>query len=186
MSIFEFVLVLVSIIVGLAMTEIFVGLARMLRREIDAYWLHSIWAALLLLFQVQAWWGLWELHKRPTWTFGDVLLLLPPPMFLFLASSVLFPRNLVQADMRVHYTNTRLPFFLVLCAIPIWYTILEASTFAPQLTPEPFEQAIRILAALALVVLAFVGRLWVQASLTLAMLAGNVLFFIFFMWRLAG
>ena len=71
MSIFEFVMVLVSIIIGLGIAEILNGVAGQIRSRNTTriYWLHSVLVAAVFLALVQQWWEIWGDRNTPEWTF---------------------------------------------------------------------------------------------------------------------
>lgn len=69
MSLFEFLMVFVSIIVGLGVAEILTGIAQQIRRRATStgYWVHCCGVALIFSALLQAWWELWDLagtHER--------------------------------------------------------------------------------------------------------------------------
>ena len=71
MSQFEYVAVLVSIIVGLALTQILRGVGRMVttRDGPRAYWVHLIWTLYFFLLIVMFWW--WEFRLGTVeWSLG--------------------------------------------------------------------------------------------------------------------
>lgn len=63
MNVFEFLLVIVSILLGLGIAELLAGMARMLRGELVAGTLHSLWMFIVFQLQVQLAWGLWDLSS---------------------------------------------------------------------------------------------------------------------------
>lgn len=58
MNAFEFVMILVTIIVALGVAELRVGIARILRGELKLYWIHAIWIFTLFVMQLQYCWTL--------------------------------------------------------------------------------------------------------------------------------
>ena len=64
--------VLISVILGLAVTQILKGFREILlsRSRIRIYWPVVAWAALLLLVCVQSWWAMFELRQYQPWTFA--------------------------------------------------------------------------------------------------------------------
>jgi hypothetical protein len=88
---FEFVLVLVSIIIGLALTELLSVLARILRKELDGGLLHSLWMLHVGVMLVQQFWSRWVVASKPDWSFTDLAVFLLPALLAFLAASLLSP-----------------------------------------------------------------------------------------------
>ncbi len=64
MNVFEFLLVIVSIVLGLGITELLAGCVRILRDELAAGKLHALWMFVILQLQVQLAWGLWGLRSK--------------------------------------------------------------------------------------------------------------------------
>ena len=83
MGTLEFVLVLVSIIIGLAMAELFGGVARVLRGDLRPYWIHSVWVLFVLLLQVQSWWSAWGVPVSESLQFREFSTLLIQPRLQF-------------------------------------------------------------------------------------------------------
>jgi len=114
MSVYEFVLILSSIIVGLGAAELFGGVARVLRGELKAGALHSLWVTLVFLLQVQWLWASWEVHDRGAWLFVDLILFIIGPIGYFMAAAMLFPAVDSGESLDVHLLNRRRPFFLLM------------------------------------------------------------------------
>ena len=105
MSLFEFLMILLSIIVGLGLAEVLTGFAGILRdgRQAELSWVHSAVAAAIFLALLQTFWESWGLQYVETWTFPAMLLMLTPPILLFTVAHVLFPRQGQYADLGEYY-----------------------------------------------------------------------------------
>ena len=119
MSLFEFLMVLVSIIVGLGIAEVLTGIARQVRyrREIKWYWLHSCGVALVTVALLQSWWELWELRHTVEWVFYSMVLMLVSPAALYLIAHLAFPEGGQATDMRVYYYDQMRPIW--------WFAVLS-------------------------------------------------------------
>lgn len=128
MSLFEFLMVLVSIIVGLGIAEVLTGIARRIRYRQSAtgYWLHSVLVALIFFALLQQWWEAWNLRAVETWEFHALLLMLAGPVGLYLIAHLLFPERVDGQDFRDYYERH---------LQPIWWlaavTVLLATVFRP-------------------------------------------------------
>jgi hypothetical protein len=93
MALFEFLLVLVSIIIGLGIAELLSGTARLLRarRSVAFYWLHWLLIGGVGFAMLQIWWEAWSLRDLPEVSFLQLCLLLASPIALFLMAHLLFP-----------------------------------------------------------------------------------------------
>ncbi len=111
MSLFEFLMVLVSIIVGLGIAEILNGIALQVRyrQAIKGYWLHSCGVALVAVALLQNWWELWGLRDTGEWLFFSMVLMLISPAALYLIAHLIFPERKQGTDMRVYYYDQMRP-----------------------------------------------------------------------------
>jgi type III secretory pathway component EscS len=105
MNLFEFLMILLSIIVGLGLAEILTGVARILRdgRQAEFSWIHSALVIAILLSLFQVFWESWSLQEIQEWTFPAMLLMLAAPILLFILAHVLFPVSLEYADLGEYY-----------------------------------------------------------------------------------
>lgn len=128
MSLFEFLMVLVSLIVGLGIAELLSGIARIIRKkdEVKLYWVHSLFIAVIFLALLQTWWEIWGVRETPSWTFVGLMLMLGGPIGLFLISHLAFPEQLAGVDLRTFYYQSMRPVFWV----GVW-TVIASATFRP-------------------------------------------------------
>ncbi len=128
MSIFEFLMVLVSIIIGLGIAEILRGVARHIRNRdsVSGYWVHAVAVCLVFLALLQQWWEIWGLQIYSDWSFLGLLMMLTGPTGLFLISYLLFPQPVKGANYRDHYFGPMRP---------VWWiavlTVMLATLFRP-------------------------------------------------------
>jgi hypothetical protein len=116
MSLFEYLSVFLSVIMGLGVTHILAGLSKTIhyRRSLKLFWVHTLWAINILIYIVIIWWGMFWWSKQVNWSFFEFLLLLLYAIALFLAASLLFPWDLSRDfDFEVHFNETRVWFFAV-------------------------------------------------------------------------
>ena len=128
MSLFEFLMVLVSIIVGLGVAEILTGVAGMIRcrASITGYWVHSIAVAVVFFALLQIWWEIWGLRVVPEWTFISLVMMLAGPVGLFLIAHLLFPEPMEGANLHEYYYGAMRPLAWLAAA-----TVLLATLFRP-------------------------------------------------------
>lgn len=95
MGLFEFLMVLVSVVIGLGVTEILTGWANMLRikSRVRFYWVHTLFQLGVFFALLQQWWELWLMSKMGEITFISVLVILSPSILIFLIANLLFPGN---------------------------------------------------------------------------------------------
>jgi hypothetical protein len=116
MTLFEYLSVFLSVIMGLGVTHILVGLSKTIhyRGSVVFSWVHTLWAFNILIYIVIIWWGMFWWSKQVEWSFFQFLLLLLYGITLFLAASLLFPWDMPgDFDFKVHFSETRTWFFSV-------------------------------------------------------------------------
>ena len=64
MDVFEFILVLVTVIVSLGIAELLGGVVRVLRHELKPGYLHSLWIFLVFNMQIQWLWFSWNFRAQ--------------------------------------------------------------------------------------------------------------------------
>ena len=130
MGLFEYIMVLTSILIGLGVAELLNGVVRMLRSEFKEgiYLPQLFWAAYLFLFLIVIWWSRWDLNQNFHWTFTQLLLSLAGPVVVFILSGLVFPHN---EQSRVYYFKHQKTFFTLLpfaAAIGLLHEILIEGT----------------------------------------------------------
>lgn len=105
MNLFEFLMILLSLIVGLGVAEILTGIARVLKSEgLRGFsWTHSAITLTLFIGLLQTFWESWGLASIETWSFPAMLLMLGSPIFLFLIAHVLFPKWESSVNLEDYY-----------------------------------------------------------------------------------
>jgi len=120
MSAFEFISVLLSIVVGLAFTRVLSGVARALeiRRRVRFYWVQGVWMANVALLLVVFWWAVLFSHAdSEVWLFPSFALLLVYSVLIFLQAALILPSDLGEgADLEAHFYEVR-PWFFTLLAL---------------------------------------------------------------------
>jgi hypothetical protein len=111
---YQHVVVVMSIVVGLSVTQLLKGVAQLYRNRsrVRTYWLHSAWTALTVVFSFLLWWTFWNYRGIADWNFlRFVMYLSPAVVFYFLiAIAIPDPAEAVD-DMRKYYFSNRRGFF---------------------------------------------------------------------------
>ncbi len=128
MDAFNYLSVMVSMVLGLGLTQLFAGVGNMvqIRRRVKPYWLHFVWIWLLAVLHVQMWWSFWTLRAVTEWTYTSFFFVLLGPGMLVVASHVILP-ELVDGtiDVETHYYDTRPVFFGLIAGAGTWAMVLE-------------------------------------------------------------
>ncbi len=113
---FGYLSVLISIILGLGITQLLSGVGRLLqaRNRVRLYWPSLAWVLILLVALVQTWWAMFGLRFQKNWTFWDFLVVLLQPTLLYLDAALALPESTTDAvDLRAHYFAHSRPFFTI-------------------------------------------------------------------------
>jgi hypothetical protein len=118
MGAFEYLSVLISIILALGMTRVLAGVGQMLeaRRHRRIYWVHVVWIVNLFIYLVVAWWIFYRWRNQQSWNFYLFVFVLISPTILYLASMLLFPRETStddSVDYKTHYYANHRAFFVI-------------------------------------------------------------------------
>lgn len=128
MNLFEFLMILLSLIVGFGLAEILSGVARFLKRDgVRGFsWTHSAATVTVFIGLLQTFWESWGLNDIETWSFPAMLLMLGSPIFLFLIAHILFPEPEHSGSLDDHYFE-RARLIWVLVSL----TIIVGTLFRP-------------------------------------------------------
>lgn len=93
MTPFEYITVLISIILGLGITLVLTGVAELIRRwnKLTHFWPYLIWIALTFVLHIQEWWATYDLKSIMTWSLPAFLFVILYPILLFILANLLFP-----------------------------------------------------------------------------------------------
>ena len=113
MSQFEYLAVLISIILGLGITQLLSGFGRWLeqRAKLRPYAPSIAWGAFLLLVHIQTWLAMFGRREYETWSFLQFVVLLLQPIVLFLLTILTFPGPGSRENLRANYFVQRRWFF---------------------------------------------------------------------------
>lgn len=111
---YQHVVVVMSIVLGLSVTQLLKGLAQLYRTRtrVRTYWLHTAWMVLLVFYSLVLWWLHWNYRSIEDWSFFSFVLYLSPMIvFYFLTSIVIPDPSDPVTDYREHYFSSRAGFF---------------------------------------------------------------------------
>ncbi|MGI9223872.1 MAG: hypothetical protein ACR2QX_05295 [Woeseiaceae bacterium] len=122
MSQFEYVAVLISIIVGLALAQILRGVGRMVTSKGGPrpYWVHLVWTFYAFMNISMFWW--WEFRLGMVdWSLSIYLVVITYATLLFFISLLLQPGNMAGINSyKEYYYSRRQWIFGLLIAISLW------------------------------------------------------------------
>jgi hypothetical protein len=109
MTPFEYVSVLISIILGLGIAVLLTGLADIIRNyhTVKVYWPYLVWILIVFILHIQEWWISYSLRSEMEWTLPHFLFIITYPIVLFILAHLLFPQKWTKkgVDLKVFYFN---------------------------------------------------------------------------------
>jgi hypothetical protein len=112
---FSYLSVLLSIIIGLGLTQVLTAVGRIIRHRdrVRADWLPLLWAAVLLVVYVQVWWAMFGLRHVREWTFAMFIVVLSQAATLYLMAAVALPEQVEEQhiDLADYYNRHHRWFF---------------------------------------------------------------------------
>lgn len=114
MAPFEHISVLISIVIGFAITTLLAGVVRLVHRRDSVvwYWPSGVWMVTLLLIDVQVWWSRFSWRNLPTWTFATFIAMLLVPIAAYVLSALVVAEPAeMPIDLRKEYFIRRQFFF---------------------------------------------------------------------------
>lgn len=175
---FSYLSVLVSIVLGLGITNLLTGLATLVRRRarIKPWWPTPVWIVTLFLIHVQTWWAMFGMRRIDRWNFGAFLVVLMQPVLLFVMTALIVPKSSESViDMRADYFRESRWFFAVLILT------LADSLSKDLVLGGRLPEAPNLAAHFAFVAVAVIGMAWksdgvhkVLAPAALALLVGYI------------
>jgi hypothetical protein len=186
MTLFEFILVMVSLILAIGITQLLQGIASIVqrRRAVEFSWVPLAWSAYLFLLSVAHWWSLWDM-REVEWTFPAFFFLLLPPTMLYLTISLLVNSGGAgaSASMADDFQGIRVPFFVFMTAVGL-LVIWDG----PILRIEPVWNSLRAIqmVAIVLLVIGLASSRWGTQKLVAALSLGALVFLTFVLRFLPG
>ena len=119
MGVFEYLGVILSVIMGLGVTHILAGVSKTIhqRKTVKLYWVQLLWALNILIYIVTIWWGMFWWSGLEEWSYFQFLLLILYTILLYFCASLIFPWDFSgDFDFEDHFYQTRPWFFAVLAA----------------------------------------------------------------------
>ena len=114
MQMFEYIIVLISIVIGLALTHLMQGIAGLIQHpgRDRIWWVHLVWVAYMFLCTVFWWWYEFRLQVIETWTFSLYFFVICNAFYVYLICAVLFPKDLEgYAGYKDYFLSRRRWFF---------------------------------------------------------------------------
>ncbi len=111
MTFFEYMMVMVSLIMALALSHLMRASSDILTGP-KRYWVHTVWVFIFILWVLQGWWALWDQRTVSEWNLLRYLVMFLFPLLLFVVASILVPSVRSEStDWKAHFDEKRIWFF---------------------------------------------------------------------------
>lgn len=141
---FEYITILISIILGLGITQLLSDVADIFynSKKIKLYLPHSIWLLVVLFLHVQEWFVIYELKDYPVWKLPTFLFIILYPIVLFITAKILFPviDGEEKVNLKEYYFQIFPKLFFLFCTC-----ILLSILFNLLFLHQPFSQQLLLL-----------------------------------------
>jgi hypothetical protein len=130
MGLFEYLGVLISVVMGLGITHLLTGISKVVqyRDTTRAYWVHVMWTVNVLLYIVVIWWGMFWWSSLPEWNFFQFLFVTLYAILLFLIAAMLYPWDFPHDfEFETYFFNIRGWFFGL--QVVAWLIDIRETTF---------------------------------------------------------
>lgn len=172
MSPFEYVIVLISIIIGMGITQILSGISAIILRweKIRIYWPHLVFILLVFILHVQEWWVTYDLRSFNYWRLPTFLFVILYPVNLYLLARLLFPIKWMGRDLDLkfffyeHYRRI----YLLICSLAI-LAIVDNVVMLNYGLETQFIQII-LVSILATIIVLKIEKDWLHQLVALIML----------------
>ncbi|MFK8031659.1 MAG: hypothetical protein AB8G18_15590 [Gammaproteobacteria bacterium] len=144
MGVFEYIGVLISVIMGLGITHLATGATKLIqhRDQVKFYLPHALWTVNILVFILLIWWGMFWWSGHTNWFVYEYLFITLYAIVLFFLASMLYPINMDKdIDVEQYFFRNRRWFFaalLIAWCLDVPETIIKASADLRALPQEYF------------------------------------------------
>lgn len=173
----EYLLPLVSVLIGLAMADLVTSLHRLLRAsdQVRWHWIPLHWAAVTFLILLAYWWSFYDVAQAAVWNnlfaFGSHIALL---IILFLVAAAALPDRAGEGGVNLleYYLRQR-RYFFGLYTLYFSYSLFDVWLRSGTLW-RPINWLVLLYIAV-LILLAWTARVWVHAVVSIAVAVSTIL-----------
>lgn len=179
MSSFEFAFSLFGLVLGLSVTEIIAGFARVLRSRaaIRLGWATPLLGVLLVIDLVTFWTNAWSMRELIPPDFLALLVGTVIAAVYFLAASLVFPHDLESwPDLDAYFKRHKVQ-VLIGIVLANWLMAAATAWLMRDFSPEPITIVVHVLYSGLCVALALARPRWQEITLLLVLIS---LYFIFY------
>ncbi len=170
MDAFSYLSVLLSIILGLAMTQILTAAGRMIRarERVTLYAPPVIWATMLLVIDVQIWWAMFGYRTRTHWEFVEFMMVLLQTVSAYMLAAVVLPDEVPAEGVNLReYYERNSPWLFGFLITTVLVSILKELMLEGRL-PVPLNLAFHVLLLATATAAIAIRRPWFHQALAVS------------------
>jgi hypothetical protein len=114
MGVFEYIGVLISVIMGLGITHLATGATKLIQRrdEVRFYLPHALWTLNVLMYILLIWWSMFWWSGHEDWYAYQYMFITLYAIVLFFLAAMLYPWDMDKGfDIRAYFFRNRIWFF---------------------------------------------------------------------------
>lgn len=146
MESFNYLSVLISIILGLAIAQVLQGVRGLVltRSKVKLYTPTILWTGMALLIAIQGWWASFSMHQQASWNFLGLLTIVLQATSVYMIAALILPdaKGDNTVDLREHYFAHRHWFFGALFG-SIVFSLLKELVLYGRL-PHPLDLSFQL------------------------------------------
>ncbi len=129
MGSFEYITALISIIIGLGITHLFVGISRLINntRGVKIYWIHLLWTFYIFIYMISFWWFEYKYSTLHDLTFSIYLFMIFYAVLLFFLAVINMPQHFPE-NFKTYFFSSRQWFYIAVIStnfIDIFDSVLK-------------------------------------------------------------
>ena len=167
MESFNYLSVLISIILGLAIAQVLQGVRGLVltRSKVKLYTPTIIWTGMALLIAIQGWWASFSMHQQASWNFLGLLTIALQATSVYMIAALILPdaKGDNTVDLREHYFAHRHWFFGAVLSSVV-FSLLKELVLYDRL-PHPLNLSFQLSFGVIAITAMLVRREWLHKLL---------------------
>ena len=167
MESFNYLSVLISIILGLAIAQVLQGVRGLVltRSKVKLYTPTIIWTGMALLIPIHEWWASFSMHQRASWNFLGLLTVILQATSIYMIAALILPdaKGDTTVDLREHYFAHRHWFFGAVLSSVVFSLLKELLLY--DRLPHPLNLSFQLAFGVIAIIAMLVRREWLHKLL---------------------
>ena len=167
MESFNYLSVLISIILGLAIVQVLQGVRGLVltRSKVKLYTPTILWTGMALLIAIQDWWASFSMHQQANWNFLGLLTIVLQATSVYMIAALILPdaKGGNTVDLREHYFAHRHWFFGAVLGSVVFSLLKELVLYGRP--PHPLDLGFQVAFGVIAVTAMLVRREWFHKPL---------------------